>query len=165
MLVWSEETCYDITPMGGHLYFRLDIILVKGHSKHILNMYFSGMKIDRKYVFLQVFFLICLSCLFQNLSRWPKTHPFLKFCTFCTPKQCMCVHCLVLKNNPNYVNFFYEDDIQLHIQVYSQSRIKFTIYRYNVVDISLQVFYNKMASVLRLLLFTFDHFGIESRIG
>ena len=27
------------------------------------------------------------------------------------------VHCLVLKNNPNYVNFFYEDDIQLQIQV------------------------------------------------
>ena len=29
----------------------------------------------------------------------------------------MRVHCLVLKNNPNYVNFFYADDIQLQIQV------------------------------------------------
>ena len=25
---------------------------------------------------------------------------------FCTPKRCKRVHCLVLKNNPNYVNFF-----------------------------------------------------------
>ena len=33
---------------GGHLYFRLDIILVKGLSKHTLNTYFSGMKIDPK---------------------------------------------------------------------------------------------------------------------
>ena len=32
--------------LGGHLYFRLDIILVKGLSKHTLNTYFSGMKID-----------------------------------------------------------------------------------------------------------------------
>ena len=53
---------------GGHLYFRLDIILVKGLSKHTLNMYISGMKIDPKYVFLHAFFLICLSCPFQNVS-------------------------------------------------------------------------------------------------
>ena len=43
---------------GGHLYFRLDIILVKGLSKHTLNTYFAGMKINPKYAFLQAFFLI-----------------------------------------------------------------------------------------------------------
>ena len=45
--------------------------------------------------------LICPSCPFQNLSIWPKTHPFFQFCT---PKRCTRVQCLVLKNNPNYVN-------------------------------------------------------------
>ena len=54
--------------LGGHLYFRLDIILVKGLSKHTLNTYFSGMKIDPKYMFLYAFFLLCPSCPFQNLS-------------------------------------------------------------------------------------------------
>ena len=72
---------------GGHLYFRLDIILIKGLSKHTLNTYFSGMKIYPKYAFLYktnfswdkfwyirlMFFSICR---FQNLSIWPKTHPF-----------------------------------------------------------------------------------------
>ena len=42
---------------------------------------------------------------------------FSNFARFCTPKRCTCIHCLVLKNNTNYVNFFYEDDIQLQIQV------------------------------------------------
>ena len=39
---------------------------------------------------------------------------------FFTPKWCTHVHCLVLKNNPNdviFFIFFYEDDIQLQIQV------------------------------------------------
>ena len=36
---------------GGNLYFRLDIILDKELSKHTLNTYLSGMKIDPKYVF------------------------------------------------------------------------------------------------------------------
>ena len=70
---------------GGHLYFRLDIIRVKGLSKHTLNTYFSGMKIDPKYVFLHVFFLICPPCPFQNLSICQKTHPFFQFCTFLHP--------------------------------------------------------------------------------
>ena len=48
-------------PGGGYLYFRLDIILVKGLSKHPLNTYFSGMKKDLKYAFLHTFFLICES--------------------------------------------------------------------------------------------------------
>ena len=37
---------------------------------------FSGMKKDPKYTFLHAFFLIWLSCSFQNLSIWPKTHFF-----------------------------------------------------------------------------------------
>ena len=31
---------------------------------------------------------------------------FSNFACFCTPKGCMRVQCLILKNNPNYVNFF-----------------------------------------------------------
>ena len=31
---------------------------------------------------------------------------FSNFACFCTPKRCTRVHCLVLKNNPNYVNYF-----------------------------------------------------------
>ena len=68
-------TC-DEPRGGGHLYFRLDIIRVKGLSKHTLSTYFSGMKIDPKYAFLHAFFLIWASCPFQNLSIWPKTYPF-----------------------------------------------------------------------------------------
>ena len=34
------------------------------------------MKIDPKYAFLHAFFLIYPSCPFQNVSIWPKTHPF-----------------------------------------------------------------------------------------
>ena len=88
---------------GGHLYFRLDIILVKGLSKHTLNTHFSGMKIDPKFVFLHAFFLICPSCPFQNDQKHTL---FSNFARFCTPKRCTRIHCLVLKNNPNYVNFF-----------------------------------------------------------
>ena len=72
-----------------------------------LNTYFSGTKIDSKFAFLHAFFLICPSRPFQILSQWSKTRLFpQKFCTFCTPKRRTHVHCLVLKNNPNYVNFF-----------------------------------------------------------
>ena len=34
-----------------------------------------------------------------------KVTPLPIFRCFCTPKRCTCVHCLVLKNNPNYMNF------------------------------------------------------------
>ena len=98
---------YGHRPQGGHLYFRLDIILVKGLSKHTLNTHFSGMEIDPKYTFLHDFSLICLLCSFQNLSLWQKNTPFFSnFAHFCTAKRCTHVHCLVLKDNPNYVNFF-----------------------------------------------------------
>ena len=56
---------------------------------------------------LHAFFLICPSCPFQNLSIWPKTqHFFPVLHVFAAPKWCTHVHCLVLKNNPNYVSFF-----------------------------------------------------------
>ena len=97
-------------PRGGATQMaRGGIRLVHGHTKSTLITYFSGMKIDSKCTFLHAFFLICPSCPFQNLSLWPKTHPFFQFCTFlrfCTPKRCTRVQCLVLKNNPNYMNFW-----------------------------------------------------------
>ena len=62
---------------GGTRMARGGIRLVHGLTKSTLNTYFSGMKIDPKYAFLHACFLICLSCPFQNLSIWPKTHaPF-----------------------------------------------------------------------------------------
>ena len=47
-LLWFNAAC---KRGGRNLYFRLDIILVKGLSKHTLNMYFLGMKIDPKYAY------------------------------------------------------------------------------------------------------------------
>ena len=91
------------TPRGATQMARRGIRFVHGHTKSTLITYFSGMKVDPKYAFLHAFFLICPSCPFQNLSIWPKTHPFFQFCT---PKQCTRVQCVVLKNNPNYVNFW-----------------------------------------------------------
>ena len=65
-----------ITPGGATRMARGGIRLVHGHTKSTLITYFSGMKIDPKYAFLHAFFLIFPSCPFQNLSKWPKTHPF-----------------------------------------------------------------------------------------
>ena len=90
----------------GALVYWLDIILVKGLSKHTLNTYFSGVKIYPKYVFLHAFFFICPIMSFPKFVNMTKTHPFSNFACFCTPKWCTRVQCLVLKNNPNYVNFF-----------------------------------------------------------
>ena len=61
---------------GPHSNGKRGIRLVYGHTKSTLITYFSGMKMDPKYTFLQSVFLICPSCHFQNLSMWPKTHPF-----------------------------------------------------------------------------------------
>ena len=49
---------------------RGGIRLVHGSQKSTLITYYSGMKKDPKYAFLHAFFLICLSCSFQNLSLW-----------------------------------------------------------------------------------------------
>ena len=55
---------------------------------------------------------------FPKLVNMAKKHTlFSNFARFCTPKRCTRVHCLVLKNNPNYVNFFNQVYIQLQIQV------------------------------------------------
>ena len=86
---------------------RGGIRLVHGLTKSTLIAYFSGMKIDPKYAFLHAFFLICLSCPFKKFALYDQKHTlFPNFARFCTPKRCMRVHCLVLKNNPNYVNFW-----------------------------------------------------------
>ena len=53
---------------GGTQMARGGIRLVHGHIKSTLITYFSCMKVDPKYAFLHAFFLICLSCPFQNLS-------------------------------------------------------------------------------------------------
>ena len=93
-------------PLGGHLYFKLDIIPVKELLKHTLNTYFSDMKTDPKYAFLLAFFSLVRHVL-SKISQYVKKHTyFSNRACFCTPKRCMRVHCLVLKNNPNYVNFF-----------------------------------------------------------
>ena len=90
---------------GGHLYFRLDIILVKGLSKHKLSMYFPVMKIDPKYAFLHAFFLIFHHLFFLKFVTMTKNtlfqileflhHKTMYACTLPCPK----------KKNPNYVNF------------------------------------------------------------
>ena len=97
----KASACVWHWPQGATQMARGGIRLVHGHTNSTLITYFSGMKIDPKYAFLHAFFLICLSCPFQSLSIWPKTHPFFQYCTFCTPKRCSRVQCLVLKNNPN----------------------------------------------------------------
>ena len=130
---------YSTTSRGWHLYVRLEKKRTfKTHPKQVFFRYENG---PYKYVFLHAFFLICPPRPFQNLSiwqkhtllfsgmkidskirvfacgflnlsamsfpKWPKTHP----------KRCTRVHCLVLKNNPNYIFWYHFYDIQLQIQV------------------------------------------------
>ena len=43
----------------------------------------------------------------SKICQYDQKHTlFSNFARFCTPKRCTHVHCLVLKNNPNYVIFF-----------------------------------------------------------
>ena len=105
------------------MYFRLDIILVKGLSKHTLNMNFSGMKINPKHAVLHAFFSICPSCP-SKICQYDQNHTFFPILhVFALLNDVRVYICLVMKNNPNYVIylfyfiFFYEDDIQLQIQV------------------------------------------------
>ena len=104
-IVWCLSIFLLKLHSGGHSYFRLDIILVKGLSKCILNTYFSGMKIDLKYAFLHAFFVICVSCPFQNLSIWPKTYLF--FPNFTPLNDIRMYIAWSWKNNPNYVNSYF----------------------------------------------------------
>ena len=43
----------------------------------------------------------------SKICQYDQKHTlfFSNFAHFCPPKRCTGVHCLVLKNNPNYVNF------------------------------------------------------------
>ena len=58
------------------MYFRLDIILVKGLSKQTLSTYFSGMKIDPKYAFLHAFFLNFSNVSLPKFVNMTKNTPF-----------------------------------------------------------------------------------------
>ena len=70
------------------------------------NTYFSGMKIDPKYAFCMCFSQFVRHVLFK-ICQYDQRHTlFSNFARFCTPKRYTRVHCLVLKNNPNYVIFF-----------------------------------------------------------
>ena len=84
-LLHCEYMHVQVDPGGATRMARGGIRLVHGVTKSTLITFFSGMKIDPKYAFLRAFFLICLSCSFQNLSIWPKTHPFFLFCPFVHP--------------------------------------------------------------------------------
>ena len=67
--LFVSEKLHTFDPGGGGTQMaRGGIRLVHGLTKSTLITYFSGMKKDPKYVFLHAFFLICLSCSFQNLS-------------------------------------------------------------------------------------------------
>ena len=85
--------------------YRLDIILVKGLSKHTLSTYFLGMKVCPKYAFLHAFLFV--HHVLSRICNHDQKHTLFSsfFQDFAPPKRCTRVHCLVLKNNPNYVNF------------------------------------------------------------
>ena len=104
-----NKTNVTFMPGGGeHLHFGLDIILVKGLSKHTWSMCFPSMKIYPNYAFLHVFFFLNFSIVsFPKFVKMTHNTPvFFNFGWFCTPQRCTHVHRLVLKNNPNYVIFF-----------------------------------------------------------
>ena len=83
----------------------MDIILVKGFSKHTLSTYFRSMKIDPNCAVYMLFLKFSIM-FFSKFVKMTKTHSFSNFAWFCTPKRCTHVHRLLLTNNSNYVNFF-----------------------------------------------------------
>ena len=92
------------TKGGGALVFQVGYHprtkSFKTHPKHI----FPGIKIDHKFTFLHVFFFLIFQHLVSKIYDCCQKHTlFSNFWCFCTPKWCMCVHCLVLENNSNYV--------------------------------------------------------------
>ena len=93
-----------VSPGGGPLVFQAGYHPRKRTFK--THPYFSGMKIDPKYAFLNAFFSIFHHVLFKICQYDQKHTLFSNFVRFCTPKRCTPVHWLVLKNNPsNNVNF------------------------------------------------------------
>ena len=76
---WSQYSInYSTTSGGGTLVcqagYHLRKRTFKTHPKHV---FFRDENRPYKYVFLHAFFLICPPYPFQNLSIWPKTHPFI----------------------------------------------------------------------------------------
>ena len=83
---------------------RGGIRLVHGLTQSTLITYYLGMKKTPKYAFLHAFFACHVH---SKICLYDQKHTlFSNFAHFCTPKQCTRVQCLVLKNNPNYVNFW-----------------------------------------------------------
>ena len=94
------------SSLGGHLYFRVDLILLKGlskHPKHIFSRHKNRPEI-RVFVCFFLNFVVISFPKFVNMTK--NTPVFSNFVCFCIPKRCKHVHCLVLTNNPNYMNFF-----------------------------------------------------------
>ena len=82
VLLMEPCNLHDLTvhAPGGHLYFRVDIILVKGRSKLALSTYFPNMKIDPNYTFCMFFFPYFFSIMFfPKFVKMTKTHPFFIF--------------------------------------------------------------------------------------
>ena len=101
---------------GSHLYFRLDIILVKGLSKHILITYFPGMKTNPKYEFMHVFFLI-FRHLFSKIYDHHQKHTLFPLLHIFVPLNYIHAYCLVLENDPSYMFHFTRMIPTLKIQV------------------------------------------------
>ena len=88
---------------------RGGIRLVHGLTKSTLITYYSGMKKKKKpkHAFFACIFLNLPVMFFPKFVYMTKNTPFFPIMhVFCTPKRCTRVQCLVLKNNPNYVNFW-----------------------------------------------------------
>ena len=76
----------DIIPGTTCISGWISLILVKGLSKHPLNTYVSGMKIDLLRVFACAFVIITLSVMsFPNFVTMTKSTSFSLFCTFLHP--------------------------------------------------------------------------------
>ena len=96
-----------LVPRGGHSNgkrgYQARPWTHKKHPNHVLFRY-------EKRPWIRVFACIFLNLLvmyFPKFVYMTKNTPFFSnFARFCTPKQCTRVQCLVLKNNPNYVNFW-----------------------------------------------------------
>ena len=76
------------------------------HKKHPNHVLFRYEKRPQIRVFACIFLNLPVM-FFPKLGFMTKNTPFFSnFARFCIPKRCTRVQCLVLKNNPNYVNFW-----------------------------------------------------------
>ena len=82
VLLMEPCNLHDLTvhAPGGHLYFRVDIILVKGRSKLALSTYFPNMKIDPNYTFCMFFFsVLFFHHVLSKICKNDKNTPFFYF--------------------------------------------------------------------------------------